>query len=132
MIRMKSLFFILLTFFVLASCASEKPKHLIYGKWESTAAPKFILDFGEDKLLNTQLLSESGKVYKSTYRYDIDDNSARFDDDSLGDARANITARIENENKLRINCHFGRHSDGKAMTDAPPICTYDEFVRMKE
>ncbi|MDQ3798641.1 MAG: hypothetical protein M3384_04265 [Acidobacteriota bacterium] len=121
-----------MTFFVLVSCASRKPKHLIYGKWESTAAPKFILDFGADNLLKSELSSASGKSYEWNYRFDIDGNSARFDDDSSGDARANITARIVNENKLKISCRLGRHSDGKAMIDAPPLCGYHEFVKMKE
>jgi|SRR5215213_3809534 len=129
---MKKLSFLFLICFAFVSCANQKPKHIIYGKWESTAAPKVILDFGEDDLLKSQLLSESGKAYQSIYRYDLDGNSARFDDDSLGDAKAKITARIENENKLRISCRLGRHSDGKGMTDAPPLCGYDEFVRMKE
>lgn len=132
MIYMKSLFFILLTLFVLSSCTSPKPKHLIFGKWESAAAPKFILDFGADDLLKSELLSASGTSYEWNYRFDIDGDSARFDDDNLGDARANITARIVNENKLRIICRLRRHSDGKAMIDAPPLCGYHEFVRMKE
>ncbi|HEX8247645.1 MAG TPA: hypothetical protein VF599_05720 [Pyrinomonadaceae bacterium] len=128
---MKKPLFIILIAFAFVSCANQKPKHPIYGKWESTAAPKFILDFDENNSLRSQLLSAGGKTYEWNYRYVIDGDSARFDDDSSG-AIAKITARLENENKLGIGCVLGRHSDGKGMIDAPPLCGYDEFVRMKE
>lgn len=130
---MTKLVFTFLVSLVCATCTVQKPIHLVYGKWESTRTPKFILSFSDDNLLRFEATRADGKVYESIYHYTInDENSASFFDNSLGDARADITVRIENENKLNLKCLLGKHSDGKSMTDPPDICLHQEFKKVKE
>ena len=115
------------------SCAVQKPAHIIYGEWESVESPKVILKFDENNLLKSETLRANGTVYKFDYDFKIiDTSSVKFSDDSLSDgARAEVTAKVEADNVLKINCIFGKHTDGRNMTDPPNICLYKEFRRLK-
>ncbi len=115
------------------SCAVQKPNHIIYGEWESVDSPKVILKFGDNHLLKSEAFRINGTVYKFNYDFNIiDASSVKFFDDSLGDgAKTEVTASVETDNILKINCILGRHSDGRVMTDPPTICLCKEFRRLK-
>jgi hypothetical protein len=129
---MKRISFILLALLIFASCMKQEITHKIHGKWESTLSPKIILNFGIDDSLMTEIFTGNRETDKRVYRYEtIGETTAKFSDESTG-ARTEVVLRVENEDKLRLDCTLGKHADGKLMIDPPNICLYYEFRKAKE
>lgn len=130
---MKTACFIILTLLLFNGCAEQKPRHKIYGTWESFKNPRMTLEFRTDNSLKSQMIGENNVVYKKDYHYRTSgDDAAEFFDDSTG-ARAIIGVKVESENsRLRLECALGRHADGKAMIDPPNLCLYKEFRKAGE
>lgn len=130
---MKSLVFIILIFFASASCASQKPKHLIYGKWKSTASPPVVFTFGDNDSMEAEIFNENGEARAWNYHYTaMDEKTVRIFYENQGDAKVSVYVKIEGDNKLTLACVSRESSGGKLMIDPPELCVHREFIRIKE
>lgn len=131
---MKILLILTLTIFFV-SCADQKPKHFIYGKWESKTSPKNVITFGDDNVLRSESLDEKGDVYhKDSFRFLIvDENTVKVIYHSRPEYKVRIEARAQGPEEIRVACTSQRSPDGTVLVDlAVNFCFNYEFKRVKE
>ena len=123
---------ILVFLFMSASCSDHKPENKIYGKWESEGSPKVTLNFGEDNFLKMEMSSESGNNYKENHQFRIiDEKTAIITESIQPEYKTRIQVKLENDNKIRLDCQMQKSADGKSPIDPPPLCLYYNFKRLE-
>ena len=132
---MKGFVFIFLTIFAFASCGVEKPKHFIYGKWETKYSPKAVFTFGEDNDLESELFDADGKVNrKISYHFIIvDEKNVKviYNEEGVYRLRIKVTAQADDE--IWVDCSAYQTSARQtAFVDLPEICSYKVLRKTKE
>jgi len=126
---------LILAIFAFVSCATEKPKHFFYGKWESTYEnTKETLRFGEDNFLQTATFGEDDKPHsKESYRFVIiDDKTVKMIYPAGAEYKVRIEARAINDDEIWIECTSQRSAEGRAIIDYPSVCLFKRLKRVKE
>ena len=136
------IFNILILLFVFTSCSNnsevstievKQPKHKIVGKWKSRETKEgsnFIIDFQDNNLLRVETISASDVWF---YEYEItDDNTIKFQyEKDLAGHMMMITAKIIEENRLKLECNYKEDPNASAFEDPPTLCFEFGFKRIQ-
>ena len=121
---MKKFVFLILVVFTFFSCAEQKPKHSIYGKWISKDSAKMKIVFSDDNKCKLTIFGENGEVlYSSVYHFEIvDDSSVKIILIGYETYQLKVNAKIESDETLYIQCLHSKDSEGRTIIDLPEFC----------
>lgn len=128
-----------LMLFILVSCANQKPKHLLYGKWESKSGlHSVILTFGANDLLEGEIFTENKKIDTWSYKYIIVDEKTLIINTEPEYIKFRLEYKLrfkfkaESENTITLECRSSPDSQGRRPIDLPGLCIFHEFRKLKE
>ena len=121
---MKKFVFLLLVILTFVSCAEQKPKHSIYGKWISKDSTKSELVFSDDNICKLAIFGENENVlYSSSYHFEIiDESSVNIVVGGYEEYQLKVRAKIEIDKTLSIQCLHSKDSKGRTIIDLPEFC----------
>lgn len=130
-------FFLIL--FTLVSYTNQKPKHSVYGKWESKSGLyNVILTLGDNDLLEAEVFLENKKTDTWSYKYIIVDEKTiviNTEPEYIKfrlEYKLRIKIKVESEDKITLECRSRPDSQGRIPIDFSGLCNFHEFRRLKE